>query len=163
MTFCCRTAEFCRVFLSSRISLICLICFSLPDLYFYTISFIPFTMFLKDLNKVNFRVLTETWIIIELLPQNSWSYLVWKEDYFCSLVVEILPCSGCFITCMGAHFPALELDNAIRFSTRPRMSEFLPNSSKWARWFGRFLQYTSGLEVLTCSIDTNLNYVTTML
>ena len=29
--------------------------------------------------------------------------------------------------------------------------------------FGRFLQYTSGIEVLACSFDTNLNYVTIML
>ena len=42
----------------SLISLICLIYLSLPNLYFYTIRSI--TMFLKVLNKVNFRVLTQT-------------------------------------------------------------------------------------------------------
>ena len=52
----------------SQISLICLI-FSLPDLYFYAISFIPVTMFLKDLNNVNFRALTQTklFLIIDVL------------------------------------------------------------------------------------------------
>ena len=44
---------------------------------------------------------------------------MWKEDHFCSSVVEVLPCSGCFITCMRADFPEVQLDNAIRFSTFP--------------------------------------------
>ena len=99
--------------------------------------------------------------------QNSWSYQLLiivhlKGGSFCSLAVEVLPCSGCFITCMGAHFPAVELDNAIQFSTLSRMSVFLWHSSKWARRFGRFLQCTSGLEVLACSLNTNLNDVITM-
>ena len=64
---------------------------------------------------------------------------------------------------MGAHFPAVELGNAIQFSILSKMSGFLLHSSKWACWFGRFLQYTSGLEVLACSLDTDINYVTTML
>ena len=63
----------------------------------------------------------------------------------------------------GNYVPAVELDNVIRFSTLSRMSRFLRHSSKWAHRFGRFLQYTSGLEVLACSLDTDLNYVTTML
>ena len=72
-----------------------------------------------------------------------------------SLVVEVLPCCGCFITCMSAYFPTVELDNAIRFSTLSRNSGFLWHSSKWTRWFGCFLQYLSGLEVLACSLDTD--------
>ena len=79
------------------------------------------------------------------------------------MVVEVLPCSGCFITCMSAHFPAVELNNTIWFSTLSRMSKFLWHSSKWACWFGCSLQYMSGIEVLACSPETNLNYVTTML
>ena len=43
------------------------------------------------------------------------------------------------------------------------MSGFLWLSSKWAYWFGCSLQYTPGLEVLACSIDTDINYVTTVL
>ena len=43
------------------------------------------------------------------------------------------------------------------------MSGFLWHSSKWAHWFSHFIQYRSGLEVLACSLDTGLNYVTTML
>ena len=54
----------------------------------------------------------------------------------------------------------VELDNAIRFSTLSRISGYLWHSSKWAHWLGCFLQYTSGLEVLACSFDTDLNYVT---
>ena len=64
---------------------------------------------------------------------------------------------------MGAHFPAVELDNAVWFSTFSRISEFLWHSSKWAHWFCHFLQYMSGLKVLECSLNTNLIYVTTML
>ena len=43
------------------------------------------------------------------------------------------------------------------------LPHFLWHSSKWAHWFGSFLQYTSGLEVLACSLNTDLIYVTTML
>ena len=64
---------------------------------------------------------------------------------------------------MGVHFPTVELDNATQFSTLSRMSGLLWHSSKWACRFGRFLQYTSGFEVLACSLDTDVNYVTTML
>ena len=80
------------------------------------------------------------------------------EDHFCSLVAKVLPYSGCCTNCMGVHFPAVELDNAIPFSTLSRMSGFLWHSPKWACQFGRFFRYTSGLEVLACSIDINLNY-----
>ena len=64
---------------------------------------------------------------------------------------------------MGAHFPAVEVDNAIRFSILSSMSGFLWHSFKWACRFGHFLQYTSVLEVLACSLDTDNNYVTAML
>ena len=94
------------IFCHSQISLICLIYPSLPNLYFYTIRSI--TMFLKVLNKVNFRELTPL-------------------------------CSG-FITCMGACVTAVKLDNVIWFSTLFRMSGFLWHGSKWACWFGHFLQ-----------------------
>ena len=56
---------------------------------------------------------------------------------------------------MGAHFPAVELNDAIWFSTLFSMSGFLWHSCKWASRFSRFLQYTSGLEVLACSLDTD--------
>ena len=64
---------------------------------------------------------------------------------------------------MGAHFLAVELENAIPFDTLSRMSGFLSHSSKWACRFGRFLQYTSELEVLACSLDIDLTYGITML
>ena len=86
-----------------------------------------------------------------------------RRNNFFSSVVEALPCSGCFPTCMGAHFPAVEQDNAIRFSILCRMSGLLWHGSKWSRRFGRSLQYTPGLEVLACSFDTDFNYVTSML
>ena len=64
---------------------------------------------------------------------------------------------------MAAHFSAVELDNTIRFSTLSRVSLLLWHSSKCARWFGSFFEYTSGLEVLACSFDTDFDYVITML
>ena len=64
---------------------------------------------------------------------------------------------------MRVHFLAVEVDNAISFSTLSRMLGFLRHSSKWAHWFGRFLQYMPGLEVLACSLDTDLSYVTAIL
>ena len=86
-----------------------------------------------------------------------------ETKHFCSSVVEVLPCSPCFVTCMGAHFPTVELDIAILFSNLSRMSQFLLHSSRWACQFSPFLQYMSGLEMLACSLDNDLNYVTTML
>ena len=88
------------------------------------------TMFLKVLNKVNFRVfiLKPKLFIIDLLQFAKFLVLlainhkfVLKEDFLHSLVVEVLPCSGCFMTCMGGHYPVGELDNAICFGTLSRM------------------------------------------
>ena len=64
---------------------------------------------------------------------------------------------------MGAHFPAVELDNLIWFSTLSWMPRFLWHTSKWACRFGCFLHYMPGLEMSACSLKTNLNYVTAML
>ena len=61
---------------------------------------------------------------------------------------------------MGAYFPAVELDKVIRFSIISTMPGLLWHISEWACQFGRFLQYTGRIEVLTCSLDTDLNYVT---
>ena len=41
--------------------------------------------------------------------------------------------------------------------------ELVAINSKWILWFGRFLQYMPGLEVLACSFNTDINYVITML
>ena len=38
------------------------------------------------------------------------------EVEVCSSVVKALPSPGCFTTCMGAHFPAVEMGNAFWFS-----------------------------------------------
>ena len=63
----------------------------------------------------------------------------------------------------GSTLPAVELDNAIWFGTLSRMSGILCHSSKWDWWFCCFFQYTFGLEVLPCSLDTDLNYEIIML
>ena len=68
-----------------------------------------------------------------------------------------------YTACIGMHFLADELDNVIQFGTLSRVSGFLCHGSKWAHRFVHFLQYTSGLEVLACSIYTDFNYVITML
>ena len=127
-------------------------------------------MFLKVLNKVNFKMLAQTklFLIFDLLPfVKLWELLTVNHSLSERMIIfvpvaEDLQCSGCFITCIGVHFPAVELDNAIRFSTLSSMSGFLWHSSKWACRFGHFHQYTSGLEVLACSLHTDLNYVITM-
>ena len=64
---------------------------------------------------------------------------------------------------MGAHFPTVELDNVIQFSILSKMSGFLRHSSKWACWFGHFLQYMSVFEVLVYSLDTDINYTIAIL
>ena len=151
MTFFRRTAEFRRFFVSLPIII------NLLDTSF--------------LAKSCFRSAYTNLIFFLLFPQsrllNSRSYQLLiivrlKGGSFLFVVLEVLPCSGCFITCMGARFPTIQLDNAIRFSTLSRISGFLWHSSKWAHWFGRFFQYTSGIEVLAYSLNTDLNYMTTM-
>ena len=91
--------------------------------------------------------------LLELLAIN---HSLPESRIICSSVVEVLPCSG-------AHFSAGELDNVIWFSTLSRMSGFLWHSSKWACYFSCLLQYMSRLEVLACSLNTDLNYVIAIL
>ena len=171
-------------FYHSRVSSTCLMYFALIyflDIFFdiflaksifYTIKFMA--MFLKVLNKVQFRATTQTlivsFIIIDFLLFAKPLELVAINNSSSERRIIFVPRSLKFsmfwlfyITCMGAHFFAVELYNAIRFSTLSRMSRFLWHSSKWSRCFGRFVQYTSGLEILACSFDTDHNYVTTML
>ena len=97
--------------------------------------------------------------------QNLWCYELLiivhlKGGSFSFLVVEVLPCLGGFITCMGGYFSTVKLDNTTQFNTLSRMFQW--HSSKQAHWFGRFLQNVSGLKVLACSLDIDLNYVITM-
>ena len=87
-------------------------------------------MFLKVLNKVNCKMLAQTklFLIFDLLPfVKLWELLTVNHSLSERMIIfvpvaEDLQCSGCFITCIGVHFPAVELDNAIRFSTLSRMS-----------------------------------------
>ena len=51
----------------------------------------------------------------------------------------------------------------IWFSTLYLISGFLWHSSKWANWFSRFLWYMSRFKMLSCSIDVDPNYVTTVI
>ena len=100
--------------------------------------------------------------------QNSWSHLILiivclKGGSCLFLICWSSPLFDCFITCMGAHFPAAELDSVIQFSTLSRISRFQWHSSHWSCWFECFLQYTLQIEALACSLNTNLNYKTTML
>ena len=62
---------------------------------------------------------------------------------------------------MDENFHAVELDVVIWFSTHSRVSWLLWHSSRWVQCFSHFLQYTSGLEMLACTFDTNFDYVST--
>ena len=79
-----------------------------------------------------------------------------SERRVSSSINEVLPMFWLFCNLHGLHFPTIELDNMIRFSTLSRMSGFLWHSAKWASQFGGFLQYMSGLEVLACSFNTSV-------
>ena len=88
--------------------------------------------------------------------------IVRKEDHFLSSVVKVLPCSGCFITCMGAHFP--ELSWIMQSSLAPFLGcqgscDIVPSGATGSVAF----LYTPGLEVLACNLHTDLNYANTML
>ena len=64
--------------------------------------------FLLLANIINFFWYVFPCQIYIFIPLDPWKYF-WKlkEDHFCNWVFVFLPYSGCFITCMGVHFPAL--------------------------------------------------------
>ena len=109
-----------RYFLSLP-NIICLIYLSLPNLCLCIIR--SMTMFLKVLNKVsNFRALFTNlnyFVSLLALVRKILGVITINQSLSERGITFFLPCSGCFITCMGAHFPAVALDNAIRFSTFP--------------------------------------------
>ena len=117
------TMEFCRLFCHSKISLICLIYLSFPNLFLYHQIHNNVFESSKE-GKFQSAYRNRLFLIIDLLLFAKLLELLAinhssseRRIIFCSLVVEIIPCSGCFMTCMGAHFLAVELDNAIWFST----------------------------------------------
>ena len=139
-----------------QIAVICLIYLFLTNLHCFRIR--SMTMFLKVLNKVNFTNLNCIYTNLNYFllltyssSQNSWGYQL-------LIIVRLNGRSFLFLgcrSCMGAHFSIVELD-VIQFSTKSPVS-------KLACQFDCFFQYLPGLEVLACSFNTNLNYVTTML
>ena len=123
---------------------------------FYYIDLIPFTNLLELLVINHSSSFVPRWFV----------RLLFLLFHFCSSVVESLLCSGCFTTCMGAHFSAVDMGNTIRFSivSGPlegvrvpvaQLQIILPASPVF--------QYTSGLEVLAYSTDPDFNNVITML
>ena len=38
-----------------------------------------------------------------------------EGHFYCSMVVKVLLCSGCFSACTSVHFPTVELNNVILF------------------------------------------------
>ena len=142
----------------SRILLPCLTYIYLLTLYFYAIR--SMKMFLKVLNKVISEPLhkRKLFLIIDLISFAKLLELLAINQSSSERRIIFVPRLLKF-----SHFPAFKLNNAILFSTLSRMPGFLQHSSKWTRRFGRFLQYTSGLKVLACSLNTYPNYLTTML
>ena len=65
-----------------------------------------------------------------------------------------------FYNLHGCVLPAVELHIVITFSTFFMVSGFLWYSLKSAWRFSRFLQYTSRLEMLTCSFNIDFDYYT---
>ena len=132
-------------------------------------------------SRINFKL-----ILLNLIFTLLFNSLLFKTTLYCSYVLlldilliviqwgfckhalskkiktDIINKSGYFITCMDAYFPPVKLDKMIWFSTLYRTSGFLWHISKWICQFGCFLQSTSGLEMLECSLDNDLKYVTTM-
>ena len=71
---------------------------------------------------------------------------------FQSLVVKTLPCSGCFIACMSAHFLVVKLGYADRMSHCGMVPNGVADSIEFQ------LKSLRGIEVLACSFDTDFNY-----
>ena len=71
---------------------------------------------------------------------------------FQSLVVKTLPCSGCFIACMSAHFLVVKLGYADRMSHCGMVPNGVADSIEFQ------LKSLRGIEVLAFSFDTDFNY-----
>ena len=71
---------------------------------------------------------------------------------FQSSVVKTLPCSGCFIACMGVHFPIVKLGYADRMT----YCSMVPNGVADLIEFQ--LYSLRGIKVLACTFDTDFNY-----
>ena len=69
-------------------------------------------------NKVNFKLflIIDLLLFTKLLELLAINYSLSESR---STFVEVHPCSSCFITYMGVHFPTVELDDTIQFSTLP--------------------------------------------
>ena len=99
--------------------------------------FIPLDpwLFFKVLNKVNFTALSQAWVISyywhtpapfkKLLEFLAINYSLFERRII--FVPWLLKFSmfWLFYNLMGVHFPAVQLDNVIQFSTLSRMSRFL--------------------------------------
>ena len=100
--------------------------------------------------------------LLELLAINH--SLSERRDIFCSLAVEVLPFFVCFSTCMGTHFPAVEMNHVIRFSALSRVLGFLWHSSKWSNGASVVSFDTQqGLKCQHVDLNTAFNYVVTVL
>ena len=71
---------------------------------------------------------------------------------FQSLVIQTLPCSGCFTACMSAQSPIVKVGYADQMTHCGMVPNGVADSIEF--------QLTSlrGIEVSACSFDTNFNY-----
>ena len=71
---------------------------------------------------------------------------------FQSLVIQTLPCSGCFTACMSVQFPIVKVGYADQMTHCGMVPNGVADSIEF--------QLTSlrGIEVSACSFDTNFNY-----
>ena len=149
-------------FCHSQLFLMCLLYLSLPNLYFYTIRFT--TVLLKVLNKINISAYTNVNYFLFLTyfrSQKSWSYYLLIIVCLKGGSILILGCWSsliycCFTPCMGACFHAVELDNAIRFST-------LSGCQGSCGIFSNGPAGPSRLEVLACTLNTYYENVSTFM
>ena len=96
--------------------------------------------------------------------QNLWvtrNSLSLRRELFL-LVVEALHCSGSHSACRAAHFLLAEEDHRTGLTlglSLLNLSRFLCYCSKWTHQSVlEILQHMRGLEVLACSMGTDLNY-----
>ena len=168
MTFFFRMLEFCHFSVTPKYHKFVWYIFPCQIYIFHT--FRSITMFLKVLNKVNFKCLhkPKLFLITDLLPfarlldllainhssserrifLDYWSppmFWLFYNLHGCALPHKYIFRSGL------APFPECQGSCSIVWSQFGSCSRFVC-----------FLQYTSGIEVSACSLDTNLNYVTTM-
>ena len=154
-------------------SIVCLIYFSLPNLCFCIIrSLIMFLivyirLISECLHQPKLLLIVDTLSfekLSELLAINYSSYE--RRNSFISRLLKLSHVLILFQlawVCTSPQLSRITQSGLAPLGGCQGSCGIVPNGTMLFRHFDRFLHYTSGLEVLACSFDTDFNYVASIL